>query len=207
MNIKILKGAFIVALFSIFSSFSSFAMRAEKRYVEKIEIFNKTNMPMFINIAEFSIPIPANDEIWGEVTEMWVKNSDATKTLKYTLSRTAKGEPFGTTKFLMDKDERNLKVILNIGSYSKTYDFDIEGIGYLWFVTVLTDDSTKAASNFEKSTFELRKNSNEKIASLQEQEMLPEHQKARIERERLLDRPEIQRIKTPEQLLPMLPRK
>jgi len=206
MNTQLLKGAFIVALLSIFSGFAMAPVvpAGSKTVVVK----NQTTTPMFMNFKGASVYAAPNSSSYGNVTpaSSWDDNPDPsspfTKVLVETYSKDIGLPAFGTANLLMN--DTQLEVNLNIGSISKTYNFDITGLSALWFIITVADDSSKPAGNFEKSIFELQSSGGKKILS--EEEKVKE-EKMRIEHGRLLGRPEIQRIKTPEQLLPMLPRK
>jgi len=180
MNTLLKKGAFIVALFSIFSSFAMELeqpepedleqvpeqfLRADLGYTEDLAIVNPTSAPIFINIftvdGQLSTQLSAKNLGVLNITDLWADNLDPATASTHpevffvTLSKAAGGAPFGTICFLMNNDETDLQVILLIGSFNKTYDFNVTGVGDLNFGIYLEDDSTKAPDNFEKTHFQL----------------------------------------------------
>jgi hypothetical protein len=171
MNIRIFNAAVLaIALFSLVSIVSSFAVITSRFEMEEpyekskeiVGITNKTNKPVFISgITDNPIRLSPHADGYIDITEAWSVNHDPTtaavfpEIFQYTFSKQSGGAPFGTTTILINGESEKVKVIANIGSYNKIYNFDLSGIGDMAFMTTLMDDPTKPAGNFEKANFEL----------------------------------------------------
>jgi hypothetical protein len=195
-------------------------LRTDLGYTEHLSILNPTDVPIFSNILYDydshqqiftqinAHQIPAKKHIAFDVTDFWnynptTSNSDRPEALVTTLSIAPGGAPIGTILFLMNNDETDLQVIVQIGSLNKTYNFDVTGVGDLYFTIFLADDSTKAPANFEKTDFQLSEQVRKgekvirvsKIYSKEEKKEMIEHFKKELELPRFkserFGRPEI----------------
>lgn len=224
------KGAFTLALFAIFSSLAMELEQPEPEHVEPIPIeqglrfdlgyredlaiVNRTNAPIFIHIlsdihGQSSVQLGANKRSVIDITDFWSDNPDAAsdrpEVFTAALTRAPVGEAFGTILFLMNNNETDLKVILKIGSFDKTYDFNVTGVENLFFNISLANDSTKASDNFEKTNLQLFEQVKKgdkiirasKIYSKEEKKAEVEHFTKQLElpkfKSELLGRPEIRR--------------
>jgi hypothetical protein len=194
------------------AEFPELGMRAAIGYSEHLGVNNRTG-PVIITILgenERSMRMGVGTYIQYDIANDWFFDNPAStlyrpEVFEFTLSK-ANGEPIGNVKFLMNNDETDVKVELNIGSYHKTYVYDVDERGHLLFFIDLADDETKPAGNFEHTAFVLQEMkyeggrwTNKTISpETNEQEfqkrVLERQKKTIFEHERLLGRPEIQNI-------------